>query len=94
LIIIHKETKIKQTKKNKTMKKTIVLSILGLLVFASSCGGEKANENQSTTTTETTQSSENTETTENPSYDVHRGEGKFTEVAVDEKLYINLAQEG
>ena len=76
------------------MKKTIVLSILGLLVFASSCGGEKENKDQSVAPTETTPSSESTETSENPSYDVHRGEGKFTDVAVDAKLNVKLAEAG
>jgi cytochrome c2 len=78
------------------MKKIAVLSVLGLFLFVSACGGDKTNESQSTASDVKTenQTSESTSTTENPSYDPHRGEGKFTDVKVDEKLNAQLATEG
>jgi len=74
------------------MKKIVVLSILGLLGIVSSCGSDKTNQDQSATSegakTETSSSNEN------PSYDPKRGEGKFEDVEIDEKLNVQLADAG
>lgn len=73
------------------MKKIVVLSILGLLGIVSSCGDDKSNkvaEGTEATKTETT------ETGENPSYDPKRGEGKFEDVELDEKLNVQMAEAG
>ena len=75
------------------MKKTAVLSVIGLFLFVSACGGDKTNESQSTDVKTENQTS-STPTNENPDYDPHRGEGKFTDVKVDEKLNVQLATDG
>jgi mono/diheme cytochrome c family protein len=78
------------------MKKITVLSVIGLFLFVSACGTDKTNENGSTENegakTESAQTAETS--TENPSYDPHRGEGKYTDVKVDEKLNVKMANEG
>lgn len=73
------------------MKKIVILSFLGLLGIVSSCGGDKSKE-QSTSTE--VAKSETPETNENPSYDPHRGEGKFEDVEIDEKLNTTMADAG
>lgn len=74
------------------MKKAVILSILGLLGIASSCGSDKTNKEQPTATEYN--KTETAETSENPSYDPHRGEGKFKDVMVDEKLNVQMADAG
>jgi len=76
------------------MKKILVLSIFVLFVIVSSCGDNKTKDASKDVTTETPLASESTESTENPSYDPHRGEGKFKDITVDEKLNMQLADEG
>lgn len=72
------------------MKKIVIVSILGLLGILSSCGGDKTREpSESEEATET-----ETEANGNPSYDPNRGEGKFDEVAMDEKLNVTFADAG
>jgi mono/diheme cytochrome c family protein len=67
------------------MKKLLSLSIITMVIVAlASCGGsgdsEKANE-------ATTESAADTDSNEgNPSYDPHRGEGKFTNVELSPTL--------
>lgn len=73
------------------MKKIIVLSILGLLGLASSCGNDAKNKDQ---TTEKSKAVESEQVAENPTYDPHRGEGKFTDVEIDEKLNTKMAEDG
>lgn len=73
------------------MKKLIVLSILGLLGFASSCGDDKSNKQSTATEPVKTEAAP---TNENPSYDPHRGEGKFTDFEVEGKLNVKMAEEG
>lgn len=62
------------------MKKLLVLSLVSLLIVAiASCGGSNNSEEATDESTETAA----TETESgNPSYDPHRGEGKFTNVEV------------
>ncbi len=74
------------------MKKIIVLSLISMLGFVASCGDEKAK----IVTAETTESAsvENAKSNDNPTYDSHRGEGKFTEVVVGNKLDSPLAESG
>lgn len=70
------------------MKKVIVLSVFGLFVMVSSCGENKDQPTSESVKTETAPSNEN------PSYDPHRGEGKFKDITVDEKLSAQMADEG
>jgi cytochrome c2 len=67
------------------MKKIFVMLLAGALFYACSNGSDTANK-------------QNTETpkaaTENPSYDPHRGEGKFTNVEVSDKLDAAKADAG
>lgn len=75
------------------MKKNIL--IIGIVALLYSCGGGGEQSGTQQQTTPTLQAEESTAGTEgNPSYDPHRGEGKFTEVAVDEKLDVALATAG
>jgi mono/diheme cytochrome c family protein len=75
------------------MKKIIVLSVLGLLGLglASSCGNDTENKQPAATEPAKTDAPQ---ATENPTYDPHRGEGKFKDVAVDEKLNVQMADAG
>lgn len=73
------------------MKKIIVLSFLGLIGIATSCGDNKPKVSE---TTKSPRHAENIETEENPSYDPHRGEGKFKDFTVEGKLNPQMAQEG
>jgi hypothetical protein len=63
------------------MKKLLVLSLVSLLIVAiASCGGSNNSEEATDESTETAA----TETESgNPSYDPHRGEGKFTSVELE-----------
>lgn len=74
------------------MKKIAVLSIWGLLGIATSCGDDKTNKDQSTSTEIT--KTETPQANETPSYDPHRGEGKFKDFEVDQKLNVKFADEG
>ncbi|MEO6902434.1 MAG: c-type cytochrome [Bacteroidia bacterium] len=76
------------------MKKIAVLSIMGLFIFASSCGDSKTNKDQSETNESVkSEGSENT-SKENPSYDPHRGEGKYSTVEISDKLNTQMADKG
>ncbi len=75
------------------MKKLLSLSIITMVIVAlASCGGsgdsEKANE-------ATTESAADTDSNEgNPSYDPHRGEGKFTNIELSPTLDAAKAELG
>lgn len=75
------------------MKKMIIFFSLIFLVllFIISCGRPGGKNTSETSTTETTSS-----TTENgnPTYDPNRGEGKFHDVQVSDKLDIAMADKG
>lgn len=66
------------------MKKNLVLSMIILfIVVAASCGGSG---NSGKTTEESSEHEEEKTEDGNPSYDPHRGEGKFTTVDVGSSL--------
>ncbi len=72
------------------MKKLIVIGCIGfIVVFALSCGGNNSNTPASTSGSETEKTPEG-----NPSYDPHRGEGKFTKVDVGPTLNAAMAETG
>ena len=65
--------------------------ILFMSVFFVACGG---NADNNTTSSETTSSDSKKTENANPSYDPERGEGKFTNVEVGEKLDVAMAATG
>ena len=80
------------------MKKLFIFFplVLSLAILAVSCGGS---ENKSSSNSETTEASSDTGATtaassENPPYDPHRGEGKFKDVQVSDKLNKEEAEAG
>lgn len=65
------------------MKKFLSLNVVVLfIVFAASCGGNNSEKTAETSTEATTASTDEN----NPSYDLHRGEGKFTDVELSASL--------
>lgn len=79
------------------MKKIIICSALGLsILFVTSCGGNNTSEEATTandTTTASTSASD-AKSGDNPSYDPHRGEGKFTKVDIGPSLDMAKAESG
>ncbi|MBK6381586.1 MAG: cytochrome c [Chitinophagaceae bacterium] len=71
------------------MKKFAILLFMGACIAA--CGG---NAEKSSGTSESSSSESGKTENGNPSYDPERGEGKFTEVAVGEKLDPIMAAAG
>jgi cytochrome c2 len=71
------------------MKKMIIICSLAL--FFAACGGSGNKENHETTEHETTEAK--TESG-NPTYDPNRGEGKFHDVKVGDKLDAAMATQG
>jgi len=69
------------------MKTTIVLSIILLLA---ACGGPEPAKEES----QKPKLQDAAQSAENPSYDPHRGEGKFTSVELSDKLDASLADAG
>lgn len=77
------------------MKKIIVLSVLTLFGLISACGNDKENKKNETTQEPQKGATEQTnENPANPAYDPHRGEGKFSDLAVEDKLNNKMAEEG
>jgi mono/diheme cytochrome c family protein len=81
------------------MKKIIAVSILSVFgLYLTSCGGEQPKEKSlaEQSRIEKTEETLATEATENgnPSYDPNRGEGKFKDVVVGEKLDTKMAEAG
>lgn len=73
------------------MKKIFVIGIVALVIAA--CGSNnKPAETEETTEPTTTTAQETTNT--NPSYDPHRGEGKFTKVEISPQLNKAEAESG
>jgi mono/diheme cytochrome c family protein len=83
------------------MKKIIAVSILSVFgLYLTSCAGDSPKEKEKPLSeqlrnnkAEETPSAETTENG-NPSYDPNRGEGKFKDVAVSEKLDAKMAEAG
>lgn len=75
------------------MKKTLLICVIifSAALFFAACSGSGDKENTNTPKTEV-----NTETTENgnPSYDPNRGEGKFHNVELGDKLDVEMAAKG
>ena len=80
------------------MKKIIIFFslILSLAILAISCGGSgDSNNSSSSEPAATTDSGAGTaSSSENPAYDPHRGEGKFKDVVVSDKLDKTEANAG
>lgn len=73
------------------MKKLLSLSIITLIIVAAaSCGGNSDSEKTTEATSESTTSTDS----DNPSYDPHRGEGKFTSVELSPTLDVAKAELG
>lgn len=73
------------------MKKLAILLFMG--AFIAACGGA-GTENATTTSENSTTAEAKKSDNENPPYDPERGEGKFTNVTVGEKLDVAMAAEG
>ena len=71
------------------MKQLVIILLMGF--FFAACGG---NAESNTTSSETTSPDSKKTENANPSYDTERGEGKFTNVEVGEKLDVAMAATG
>src|SRR5436190_7282257 len=69
------------------MKKVFVMLIAGALLYACSGGSSSTADKKDASGTAT-------ESNGNPSYDPHRGEGKFTKVEIGDKLDATMADAG
>lgn len=76
------------------MKKLIIVCLLGYSGFFFTSCGSKPQNNESAVTEESAAADESADEDANPSYDPNRGEGKYTEVAVGEKLDGPMAKGG
>jgi hypothetical protein len=75
------------------MKQILSLSIITLfIIVAASCGGSNDSEESTEATTESTADTDSDDG--NPSYDPHRGEGKFTSVDISPNLDVAKAELG
>lgn len=70
----------------------LLLSAFSLIILAS-CGGGQQEEQNSTTDNPNPLTQED-KASDNPSYDPHRGEGKFKDVQIAEKLDPKMAESG
>ncbi len=68
-----------------------VITFLVLAIIAGACGNQNGN---SSVSSGTENASEKATPSDNPSYDPNRGEGKFKEVIIPEKLDPKLADQG
>lgn len=77
---------------NQKLKYLLLGSVL--CVWMTNCGSKNSsNENQSTAV-ETTESATEENEDANPSYDPHRGEGKYSDVSLPDKLDQKLSEAG
>lgn len=80
------------------MKKLIIsfLLIFSTALFVISCGGGSSDKTTESTpeSTEAAPSTDAGAATENPSYDPNRGEGKFHDVEISDKLDVAMAEKG
>lgn len=68
-----------------------IITFLVLAMIAGACGNQNG---KATVAADKENASENAASTANPSYDPNRGEGKFKEVSIPEKLDPKLADQG
>ena len=68
-----------------------IITFLVLAMIAGACGNKNG---KATVAADKENASENAASTANPSYDPNRGEGKFKEVSIPEKLDPKLADQG
>lgn len=68
-----------------------IITFLVLAMIAGACGNQNG---KATVAADKENASENTASTANPSYDPNRGEGKFKEVTIPEKLDPKMADQG
>lgn len=68
-----------------------IITFLVLAMIAGACGNQNG---KATVAADKENTSENTASTANPSYDPNRGEGKFKEVTIPEKLDPKMADQG
>ena len=78
------------------MKKLIFFFSLffSIALFVISCGGSGEKSNSETTEPATTEAAPSTTEKGNPSYDPNRGEGKFHDVQLSDKLDAAMAEKG
>ena len=74
------------------MKKMIIICSLAL--FFAACGGSGQKDNANTTEPSSTEDTAQTTENGNPSYDPNRGEGKFHDVQLSDKLDAAMAAKG
>ena len=76
------------------MKKTVLIGSLAisLSLFFVACGG--SGDKGTATSTETASTEATSTESENPSYDPNRGEGKFHDVQLSDKLDAEMAEKG
>ncbi len=74
------------------MKKMIV--ICSLAIFFAACGGSGEKDNTKSTEPASTEATNETSENGNPSYDPNRGEGKFHDVKLEDKLDPAMATKG
>ncbi|MEO9071226.1 MAG: cytochrome c [Ginsengibacter sp.] len=68
--------------------------VLSMALFVISCGGSGGKDNSETTEPATSATTPDTTQNGNPSYDPNRGEGKFHDVKVSDKLDVAMAEKG
>lgn len=78
------------------MKKMIVFCslVLGLVIFFAACSGNGNKNDSKSTEPESAEATSGTNEKGNPSYDPNRGEGKFHDVKVGDKLDVAMAASG
>ena len=74
------------------MKKMIIVCSLAL--FFAACGGSGEKDTSKTTEPASTEATTETSESTNPTYDPNRGEGKFHDVQLSEKLDAAMADKG
>ena len=74
------------------MKKIFVIG--SLVCFIISCGENKSADKASEGNVKQSSSADNKKAGDKPSYDPHRGEGKFTNVVIGSTLDMAMAEKG
>ena len=84
------KTKLKLMLKN-NINLSVVMANALLLIFISSCG---SGESQKTESTDSESKKNISDLYDAPTYDPHRGEGKFTTIDLGDKLDVTMAETG